>query len=305
MQYVSPFHSFPQSILPQNLHSPKQIKTVQKLLFAEIELSESQSIFIGEREMTKYDILTLLDSLKEDNMLEIHLAIYAEKNLLDFLEKGIFPTTFSFLQNPQLNSEAALEFISPYYKEVAYHALKNALILKKVSIFQSFFAHQHLLNHSDTFYIYKKLRTQLNEIGEKLKLLIEKVIKTAEGGRFHINPYKMMSILRALKIKEMRLILNTLPDELVFTRNETAKLYNNLAVYLLRNDFYNAAQYVIWEVKGIVCLESTRKKLISNLSETERLIKEERDKKWKNILLTYIIITSEVIVVLFSCYMTN
>lgn len=278
MKYISPFHKLPESVLPQNLSSLKEIKMMQKLLLAEIELSTTQSIFIGETEMTKFDVLTLLDNLKKDNILEIHLAIYAEKKLLNFLENDIFPDDFSFLENPKLNSSTAIELISPYYKELIFKILSEAFSQKDVKVFHLFFTNKHLLTSRDSAEISIKLHYFFKDIENELIALIKQI----SDPKFKIQKNKIMEQVKALKIKENTLILNILPDEFSATRNSIATLYNNLSANLKHHLYVLAAEYVATNAQDIICDENIKKYLALNLKESAELSKSAKS-TWLNV----------------------
>lgn len=229
MQYSSPFHHFPQESIATLADNPQQLRLIRKRLLAEIELSNTQSIWVNGRELTKFDVINLFDSLQNEKNLELHLAIFMEKDLLDFLEKGRTPSAFSFTHNPKLADEGNIRFISPYYKETAFELLSKAFVKKSAIPFSVFFSGTHLMTEQDTFDLYALLDKKLKLIHHTLKRLENKIEEGKEG----ITAADMEN----LALDKIVAILNTLPDDFAELKENIARDINSLGCDLITGGY--------------------------------------------------------------------
>jgi len=272
MQYISPFHHLPEDILTTILTSPTQLKLIRKRLLAEIELSTTQTISINGRELTKFDIITLFDNLKESDLLEIHLAIFQNKALLNFLENGENPKSFYFAENPLLTSEKALHFISPYYKQAAANLLVMAFQKKELHTFKAFFRGKHLLLEEDNFFIYEQLSRKIKGFCNQLEATKSKMQMP--------NYIFRKGDLNALQFSANILILNELPEEYAQLREEIAYATNSLGCVLI-NTSKNKEAITLFEIGLLlICSEHIRGFFSRNLATAKQNNEILTSRKW-------------------------
>lgn len=256
MHYVSPFNYLPEDLIKDILLDTNKIKLARKKLLAEIELSDTQSILVNNKELTKSDIITLFDSLNNAQLLNIHLAIFNNKNLLGFLENSIIPSFFNFTDSQPLNTDEAINFISPYYKDVAWELINTAIKTKDNVVFCQFFLSQHLLNNEDTFEIYELVSKRLSAFAGQLKLLEKKI---ENKGRI------IKKDIEALELKAHILLLNSLPNDFDKLRDDIACDINALGCDLINNSYNRFAKDYFFDAVSLNCSNAVKKHFNHNV----------------------------------------
>lgn len=105
MAYTSPFYIFP-SIDIDSIANVSYQKLKRKLL-AEFELNNNQPLEINGESLGKSEALRILESLKGESVLEQHISIFKNKELLSFLEHG----DTRYLTNTENYSKKVLQII--------------------------------------------------------------------------------------------------------------------------------------------------------------------------------------------------
>lgn len=128
MQYISPF-----SLLGINVEEVSQkadsinISFLRKKMLAEFELSQSVTIKTPAGELSKNDVLVVLDQLQNPQILKFHLEIAKDNVLLDFLQYNALEDTF--LKKPLYSQKDFIDFVTPYfahaYSSLIIHILEN------------------------------------------------------------------------------------------------------------------------------------------------------------------------------------
>ena len=260
MQYISPFHFLPEDIIQSNLIDSSQIKLIRKKIMAEIDLSETQSIIINDRELTKFDIINLFDSLNDAQLLISHFYIYKNKPILDFLEKGIFTQNINAFQYPILNNEMAINLISPYYKEVSIDLLNNAIAQKDVATIKNFFAITHFLNNEDTFelfeYVTKKLHVLCNCFNEMQ-------LKMAANEKVTLDDFNNLDLNKII------VLLNSLPDDFDKLREDVAFDLNALGCDFINNSYNDLAESLFGRAISLKSSDHIQSYFKSNLATAQ------------------------------------
>lgn len=114
MQYISPF-----SLLGIDIKEISQkpdsinVSFLRKKMLAEFELSQSVTIKTPAGELSKNDVLVVLNQLQNPQILNFHLEIAKDNILLDFLQRNVLEDTF--LKNPIYSQKDFIDFITPYF----------------------------------------------------------------------------------------------------------------------------------------------------------------------------------------------
>jgi hypothetical protein len=113
MQYLSPKTLF--SIFNADIESfiSLDFNQIKKRALAEFELSGKLTINVNSKELSKNDILQLIDQYKLSDELDFHLKIAEIPELLIFLEKNHPSGKLSF-SAPCFNDEKFIRFLSPF-----------------------------------------------------------------------------------------------------------------------------------------------------------------------------------------------
>jgi hypothetical protein len=113
MQYISPF-SLLEPLGVQELNSGN-ISLAKKMLLAELELTGSNTISINSQELTKNDIILLIDGLQPKGSVNYHKVVAADVALRNFLEKGVLEKGTRFKREVFFCDPEFIEWLSPYY----------------------------------------------------------------------------------------------------------------------------------------------------------------------------------------------
>ncbi|HEX3009423.1 MAG TPA: hypothetical protein VHO90_17590 [Bacteroidales bacterium] len=126
MQYISPFRLLGLDIteISQNPDSIN-VSFLKKKLLAEFELSNSATIGTEAGELSKNDVLEILDQLQSPEILNYHFQIAGDAMLLDFLQYNALNGVFA--KNPIYKDDGFLKFIAPYFSN-SYCMLVNYIL---------------------------------------------------------------------------------------------------------------------------------------------------------------------------------
>ncbi len=122
MPYNSPFTTLGVEDIG-HIGDKSALNLAKKKLLAEIDLSNTQTILRGEREMTKDDVLKAFDTIGGIGNWAYHRAIANDKILLNFLEMYRIDIHQKFLDTDLYDDEGFIEFISPYFSEAYENTL--------------------------------------------------------------------------------------------------------------------------------------------------------------------------------------
>jgi hypothetical protein len=126
MPYSSPFTTLGVEDIG-HISDKNALNLAKKKLLAEIDLSNTQTILRGKREMTKDDVLKAFDTIGSINNWQYHRAIANDKVLLNFLENYKLEKDQQFMDMDIYDKDDFIEFISPYFSEAYEKTLVYAL----------------------------------------------------------------------------------------------------------------------------------------------------------------------------------
>lgn len=257
MRYITPFHYLPSETIQDLITDVSKIKLVRKRMLAEVELSDTQSIFINGKELTKFDVINIFDNLNNQSLLDIHSEIFKDKALLDFLENGKFSTNFTAPFNPRLTNEIAINLISPHYIEVSIDFLNEALAKKDIETVRNFFSVSHLMNNKDTFEFYEYLTKKLMVLVKPISELEEKIKN---------NYIPVANDLNELHLGTLIKFLNELPEDFNKLREDVAASLNGLGCELINHSYNAFAVSLFTKAQFLKCSDFIKDYFDSNLS---------------------------------------
>lgn len=256
MQYISPFHNLPSDVLANGLTDTNKIKLARKKLLAEIELSDTNSVFINNKELTKSDVLEMFDSLNNANTLAVHQSIFSDKALLAFLENNIEPTTFNFTEQENLATKDAIDFVSPYYKTAALKLVTDATNKKNIGFFKKYFSSEHILTGGDAFIIFDQISKRLLPIADQIKVVEKKIEDKKEISHTDID---------ALNLETNIGLLNCLPDDFSKLKDTVGGNLNGLGCDLINNSYNKFATELYSLALKLDCANDTKNYFVGNL----------------------------------------
>lgn len=253
MQYISPFHFISEDLFRYGFVDADKIQYELNKL---IDSSESDTIHLQNKEYNKKDIIHLFNNLNNAELLNIHMHIFRDKLLLQFLENAIFTTGLNATFNPNLSNQNAIAFVSPYYKYAASETIKKAVDEKDENSILQFFSVSHLLTQKDALELNEQIKNilhlpcvQLNELTNKVKR--NEVIN-------HEDIY-------SLELNKISNVYNKFPIEYNTSREELASNLNKLGCALAHQNYFDYAKYVFSIALTINTSTNTKNQLAKNL----------------------------------------
>lgn len=174
--YQSPIRTFEVLGISTESIDPNQLKLERKRLLLEIQISDTQTTTIGDKELGKNDVIELFDELEKVTHLDYHTSIYQHPRLLQLLEKS--EVSKSKVENKhkirfetQEEWDEFIAFISPYLAEAIDKLLSKVIrkrSFKELEEIRSFFK---LLTKQDSFYAFRKLNNFCETLSDRLEHL--------------------------------------------------------------------------------------------------------------------------------------
>ncbi|MCJ8288663.1 MAG: hypothetical protein HRT58_01425 [Crocinitomicaceae bacterium] len=173
--YRSPIRTFQElGISAENIDS-NQLRFERKRLLLEIQISDSQTTTIGERELSKNDVIELFDELDRISHLNYHTAIFNHPVLLNLLENhtisGTIQNTHKIHFDTTEEWDKFIDFISPYMANAIDKLLSSVVRknnFKDLEKVQPFFK---LLTQTDAFFAFRKFNNFCETLEDRLENL--------------------------------------------------------------------------------------------------------------------------------------
>ncbi len=271
MAYQSPLHFFSQLNLPiNNAQLDKEhLALARKMLLAEIDLSDTQTLKKGNVELTKNDILNLFEDLKNSENLTYHTAVFADKVLLKFLEEFKIednPQQVSdydryaanavsrtrFANNPVYNESAFVEFIGVYFKDAFQIILQRAIEKQDRNTVKLVMQNPRFMLYNQEFDAFSRILLQLQGKEED-----------ADGLQYRIENRQNYTQEEVIAISNPNFIdcLNFLPDFFENFRDIYAISLINIGVVLYNKKKYALTKSVISNAQQLNVSTYYREKL--------------------------------------------
>jgi hypothetical protein len=226
---------------------PKSVLTLaKKRLLAEIDLSQTQTVWVGSIEMTKNDVLKWFEALTQSGELGFHAMIARDRVLLDFLEKQRLEAGAFFNWDLTENEDDHfISFVSPYYKTSFNKVLVEALEKQQAPLIDT------LLHYNPI------LMTGFDEDSTWLKIqhYVKDKLERFEGVVIDIKNKKNYTTdeLKQYYDTDMLLCLNHLPDSFQKLRDDYGVALINLSGFSWNRSKYAFAQEVILIAQTLEC----------------------------------------------------
>lgn len=280
MIYINPFDLL-LSITSDNTSDGNDlaIKKAKRKLFAEIELSDSQTILYEEVELNKSNCIKILDELDDKNKFDFHLFIFYQKNLLSFLTRNDLIFFEKYQVESIYKSIDFINFISPYFSESYNSALlkniryNNYANVEKILSVPPIVNEQYLDKCYNGSYVFlKNVEAEINTI-----------IRDIDAGRYPLLSKKCDGISNVVTEKVNISIVNKLPSYFQSIRNQLAEAINNLStvVYNEPNSFIVPAFKLMEIAKAITTDGLTQQKITKDYF----IVKKELDKEKHKLVL--------------------
>ena len=283
MQYINPFELLNITTTNPSNMDAVTVKKAKRILFAEIDLSDTNTIQYKGIELSKSDCIRISDELDNKDKCEFHLFILQDKYLNEFLCKGslLFFDNFRFeyiYKQPEF-----LDFISAYFSEKYDNLLSESYKKKNLKDVSRILSIKPITNeeHFEKCYIstYAFIRSVDDDIN--------KIVKDIENKNSHFIEKNFVGLPELIADKIDVPLINILPSYFQSLRNQLAQTIRNLSTNINNEPYslYKPAFQII-EISnsilsdGLVNQNVTRAYYIikknneSNINE----IKEEKGK---------------------------
>ncbi|MBC7863134.1 MAG: hypothetical protein IAF38_09180 [Bacteroidia bacterium] len=168
MYYVSPFTLLGITEVSNARIERKDLQLAKKKMLAEIELSDSQTVKINEKEFNKDEILKIFEELEDEKVIEYHRIIAQDKAFILFLEKGFISDYNNLKKTPETENSDFMDFVSPYYRERFEPELNKLFKAKDFFNLTKLLKTNRFMNMSDEEACFKKVYEEINERIEKI-----------------------------------------------------------------------------------------------------------------------------------------
>ncbi|MCD9019483.1 hypothetical protein [Parachryseolinea silvisoli] len=253
MQYRSPIPVLQYAGAPQEQPDVNSLLRIQKRLLVELDHGGTGSLQVGTQSLTKDDILTLIEDLKQQQSYLFHQWIYDNPRLLALLEKGTAPAAGP-LYDRNLSYRAEFRqfktFISPYLVQPVGKGINQAFLKRDFATARSFLLARHLLE--PTFF-----DNTFGKLGHSLKSLAEEIKRTE---RKEIN-----FVAAHYDFVDGTFVdfLNDLPEALSQYREMLAIALINLSVEIQRT-YADFCQRIYSYLQGLNCSPETKRIIMQN-----------------------------------------
>ncbi len=176
--YQSPIRTFESLGISTENIDPVKLRMERKRLLLEIQISDTQTTMLGNKELGKNDVIELFDQLENISNLAYHQAIFDHPVLLHFLEHANVTTQSTKQQFIHFDTQEEWDdftrFVSPYLT-FSFDKMMSKVILK--SSFWELDKVMHftkLLTPIDGVHAFRKLNNFCITLSERLKMLASK-----------------------------------------------------------------------------------------------------------------------------------
>lgn len=253
MQYRSPIPVLQYAGALQEQPDLNGLLRIQKRLLIELDHGGTGSLHIGTHALTKDDILTLIEGLKQQQSFLFHQWIYDNPRLLALLEHGTVPGVGP-LYDRMLSYRAEFKefkiFLSPYLVQPVGKGVNQAFLKRDFATARAFLSARHLLE--STFF-----DDAFGKLGHSLKSMADEIKRTE---RKEINFVRShYDFVDGAFID----FLNDLPEALSQYREMLAIALINLSVEIQRAhaDF---CQRIYTYLQGLNCSAETKRIIMQN-----------------------------------------
>ncbi|MBT1698101.1 hypothetical protein KK083_14505 [Fulvivirgaceae bacterium PWU4] len=283
MQYKSPIPLLRYAGIDIRNIDVAQLNKAKKALLTELDISENKSLLVDGDELTKDDIISIFDDVKDQQVLQFHQWIHNSPRLLKLIrdgevdagKKGIF---FDSSWRYHRDFDAFREFVSPYLAQPLAKAIDRAFRARKLKEAELIMAEHYLI--SDFYFdeTFGRLNRSLNTLAKE--------IKACEPGSTSLQRLHFEYIKRAFID-----FLNALPEQLSSDRKTIVTSLINLSVKIQHKEpQFCYDLYLI--LKKVKCDPDTREIITHNLEIFVRYKNEkENASPWRFVGLAILLLS--------------
>jgi hypothetical protein len=253
MQYRSPIPVLQYAGAPQEQPDINALLRIQKRLLIELDHGGTGSLQVGTQSLTKDDILTLIEDLKQQQSYVFHQWIYDNPRLLALLENGTTPGV-GLLYDRNLSYRAEFKqfkvFISPYLVQPVGKGLNQAVLKRDFTTARAFLSARNLLDAAFFDETFGKVGHSLKSIADEMKRTERKEIA------FVPDHYSFVD-------GSFIDFLNDLPEALSQYREMLAIALINLSVEV-QHTHADFCQRIYTYLQGLNCSAETKRIIMQN-----------------------------------------
>lgn len=225
--YLNPYGAFKNYI---NISAPlaSQLSGIRKQLLAEIEFSETKSIYLEQEEFTKDSLLKLFEQFKNDNYNDYYLALISDINLSNFLSQNDTDRQLKFSGDPLYETPAFVEFVSPYYKKAFVDFVILNFNFPDYRQIDTIFTKTGFMTSMDRIEAYCEILDALHEIVKRL----EKYDHRYTTGPVSLLTEEDKTDILSITSTEFIYCINSLPPDFSSFVREYSAAAINLSVHL-------------------------------------------------------------------------
>lgn len=176
--YQSPVRTFQELGLSTENIDANQLKLERKRLLLEIQISDTQTTTIGEKELSKNDVIELFDELERVTHLDYHTAIFNHPVLLNLLEN--FKVAGTIEEKHKINFDTDIEwnmfinFISPYLANAIDKLLSKGIRKSNFDDLEKSLVFFKLLTPTDSYFAFRKFNNFCETLEGRLQILVSR-----------------------------------------------------------------------------------------------------------------------------------
>lgn len=259
MLYISPFEVLEMSVAGLQEMDKRALLFKKKQLLAELELQQSNTVTIKNREFTRNDIIALFEQLETDGNSIYHIAIVKDPVLLAFLQTGEMASGEKFADNVLYHEPGFVAFVSPFYKAVFQQVILKRIIAANYTYTYAVFANPVFLTGADYDACIGVLHGYIEERVRAADMLKE---------RFAADRFTDLTALADFYNYSWVLTLNSLPDTFAAVREDYTVVLYNFSIDLWNAGKRDTARTLLYGIKEI----NSGERMINMVKElTERL----------------------------------
>lgn len=177
--YRSPIRTFQElGISTENL-DPNQLRIERKRLLLEIQISDTQTTQLADKELSKNDVIQLFDELERVSHLDYHTAIFKHPVLLTLLEDYTVSLVsikkeHKIFFDTQEEWDQFIDFISPYLANAIDKLLSKVIRNVNFSDLDKIRPFFKLMLPQDAFYAFRKFNNFCQTLENRLETLSSK-----------------------------------------------------------------------------------------------------------------------------------
>jgi hypothetical protein len=185
--------------------SPEGIKRAKRRLFADIDLSDSQTLTYHKRQLTKTECEAAIETLQDPDSIDYYYYLTANSALNAFLTERDTQIFARFEYEPIFNDPDFITFISPHFANQYQKAILDAFRQNSSSKLQNLFKGLPLLSKQDYTLAFRLLE-------DELKTRIDRIKATTQDITNNTSKYdtQYLPSLQTLALETLPLPLLTL-----------------------------------------------------------------------------------------------